>query len=163
MRNFFLLGILCLAVCCKPQEAETNPGPMTEVAVNELDLQQPLELLPQTREVLQTWKPFMDFDMSFRQLYQAENREDLILVVDDLIEKHQEVANSEPPEKFRVSQVKSRMLVVLTNLYLVKEDIEYGKPVEEELRAVVEAYNALRAQMNTQMTNTLDIKSLEDD
>ena len=163
MRNLFLLFLIISLLSCRQQKDDAFADNGPEIELGALSLPDRIDLMAETRQVIQPWVAFKDFDMSFVQLYQAENKEDLILVVEDLIAKHQELAASDPPERMNVAQVKSRMNVVLTNLYLLKEQIDYGNPVDEEMKSVVGSYNALRAQMNSQVTNKLDTKTLEDE
>lgn len=163
MRKLFPLILMLVLGACKQQQSNTNPDTSRVMAIGEIQLPQLINLHPDTQKEILKWEKFQEFESSFKGLYSIENREDLKLVVQDLIEKYQELNASSPPEKLNLSQVKSRMVVVLTKLYLIKENLDYNQELESEIVAVVDAYNDLRAQMNSQLTNTLDTKTIEDD
>lgn len=163
MRILLLLAILIISFSCQDRDPGLDQDVVTFMIPDSVALPQPIALHPAAQRAIVDWPKFQEFDNSFTRLYKAENKEDLILIVDDLIEKHQELAASPPPEKLNSAQIKSRMVVVLTNLHLIKSSLYYSQPVTETLQNTVQAYNAFRSQMNIQVTNTLDTKTIFDD
>lgn len=163
MRILFLfMGVLFLC-SCKQQKTEIAEESSAGQDLQNMELPARIPLHPLAAKEILEWPEFREFDTSFSRLDGVENKEDLILVVEDLIAKHQELAASSPPDQLNTSQIKSRMVVVLTNLHLIKSKIHYNVAWEETVINTVVAYNALRAQMNIQVTNTLDTKTIIDD
>ncbi|MFH6602772.1 hypothetical protein ACEZ3G_04735 [Maribacter algicola] len=113
--------------------------------------------------VLNEWAEYKALDASFDALYTVENREDLILIVEDLIEKQKLLEASEHPEVFDRPQIKSRMKVFKTFFLKIKGNLEYRLDIEEPVLETIEAYNALRNQFNVVVNNTLDTKLILDE
>lgn len=112
--------------------------------------------------LVDTWEAFRALDESMEVLYKARNREDVSLAIDDLIEKEEHLAKSTYPELFNTFQVKSRQRVLRTYLYKVKSSILEQQQVTEPAVEMLEAYNALRKQLNRIVNNPLDKALLQD-
>lgn len=108
--------------------------------------------------ILSAWPEFNTLESSFDALYKAENREDLILIMEDFVENQKILEASEYPADFDKPQIKSRQKVLKTNILKVKAALEYRTEVSGSISEMIEAYNALRQQFNVTVNNTLDTK-----
>lgn len=117
-----------------------------------------LQLNPEATAMVQDWQEFMDLGNSMDVLYKATNNEDLALAVDDLIEKEKLLEKGEYPESFDDFRIKSRQLVLKTYLYKLKASILERQPTTEPAVELLEAYNALRKQLNLIVKTELDKK-----
>ncbi|SHJ71730.1 hypothetical protein SAMN04487911_13216 [Arenibacter nanhaiticus] len=102
------------------------------------------------------WEAFNRLETAFESLYKVANREDLKLVIEDLIEKQKLVAGSPYPEKFDVPQVKSRQKVFETFILKTKGDLEYRVNTKEATIEMIHAYNAFRNQFNVMVNSAMD-------
>ncbi len=116
------------------------------------------QLNPEATALAEDWKEFMDLGSSMDVLYKATNNEDLALAVDDLIEKEKLLEQGQYPEPFDDFRIKSRQLVVRTYLYKLKASILERQPTTAPAVEMLEAYNALRNQMNLIVKTELDKK-----
>lgn len=141
---------------CKKTEAVTEE-PESEVLVfNYQKLPAKLTLNPEATTIVESWEEFKALTASIDVLYRATNNEDLSLAIDDLIEKEKLMAGGTYPELFNAFQVKSRQQVLRTYLYMVKSKILENQETTEPTIEMMEAYNALRKQLNIIVNSQLD-------
>jgi hypothetical protein len=88
--------------------------------------------------------------------------DDLLLIVEDFVEKQKVLEASEYPEEFDKAQIKSRQKVLKTYILKLKAALEYRSDVYEPMSEMITAYNALRTQFNVTVNNTLNTKLLLD-
>ena len=163
MRKLFgLLFVLSLLGGCKK-----SAGPATAQSNDTLELQYQkmpakLPLSPESTPEAEAWDEFMALGKSMDVLYRATNNEDLALAVDDLIEKEKELAGGQYPESFDVLPVRSRQLVLRTYLYRLKASILENQSTTQPTVEMLEAYNALRKQLNLIIKTQLDRKLILD-
>ena len=155
-RLFFIpLSILIVLACKNRTEYVENTGEETyKLNAEKWPNKQVVNSL--AMDVLKDWDEFQSFETSFEALYRVENKDDLGLTIDDLIEKQKELAASTYPEVFDIPQIKSRQKVFLTYLHKIKGDLHYRLNPDESILQMFEAYNAFRNQFNVTMNNTLD-------
>jgi len=110
----------------------------------------------EAKTILNDWGEYNALETSFDALYTVENRDDLSLTIENLIEKQKELAASDYPEKFDSPQVKSRQKVFKTYILKVKGDLIYRTDPQESILQMLAAYNALRNQFNVIVNNRLD-------
>lgn len=106
--------------------------------------------------LIETWDAFKALSESMEVLYKARNNEDVILAIDDLIEKEKLLAQSSYPALFNTLQVKSRQRVLRTYLYRVKFSILENQSATTPTVEMLEAYNALCKQLNRIVKSQLD-------
>lgn len=163
MRKLFgLFLVLSLLGGCKE-----STGPVTAQTGDSLEFQyqsmpEKLPLSPESAPKVETWEEFMALGQSMDVLYRATNNEDLALAVEDLIVKEKELSGGVYPEPFDTQSIKSRQLVLRTYLYRLKASILENRPTTEPTVAMLEAYNALRKQMNLIVKTQLDRKLILD-
>lgn len=164
MRKFLVLGVtLMLLFSCRNKE---DIAPIDQTDKLEFDVQK----LPKksilnngTRAVLEPWLEFNELDVAFDALYSVENYEELILLIDEFIEKQNALAASTYPEIFDKPQVKSRQKVFKTYILKVKATLEYRKDPMEASIEMVNAYNGMRNQLNVLVNSNLDTKMILDE
>ncbi|MBO0324358.1 hypothetical protein J0X14_18770 [Muricauda sp. CAU 1633] len=157
-----LLILLMLSGCKKNQESSQ------EIQTDELGFQyqkmpSKLTLNPEAIEIVEAWKEFVVFAASIDVLYKATNNEDLILAIDDLIEKEKQLAESTYPELFDTFRVKSRQQVLRTYLYKVKASLLENQETTAPTVEMLQAYNALRKQFNVIVNSQLDKELILDE
>lgn len=105
--------------------------------------------------ILKDWGEYNIFETSFDRVYASENREDLILVIEDLIEKQKLLEQSTYPIEFDIPQLKGRQKVLKTYILKTKGDLEYRVNPEASLKEMIQAFNIFREQFNVVVNNTL--------
>ena len=65
----------------------------------------------EVKAILREWPEFNAMDISFDALYNADNREDLSLTIENIIEEQKLLEDSEYPKEFDKPQIKSRQKV----------------------------------------------------
>jgi len=122
-----------------------------------------LSIVPEAYEILNAWPEFKAFQNSFEVMYRATNNEDLVLAIDDLLEKEKVLRESPYPETFDKSQIKSRQKVVYTFLLKVKASLAEKTNLDTPITQMLTARNAFHNQFNTIITNKLNTKLILDE
>ncbi|WP_026811517.1 hypothetical protein [Arenibacter latericius] len=157
MGKFMLLVIVfCLALSCKQGTEKETLEEKPEVFLSVDSLPRPIAVNAKVTELLKGWQAFKDMENTFESLYRVDNREDLSLVIEDLIEKQKQLEASEYPEMFNKPQIKSRQKVFQTYILKTKGNLEYRVNTNESTMAMIEAYNAFRGQFNVLVNSELD-------
>jgi len=112
---------------------------------------------------LKDWAEYQTLENSFDALYTVANREDLSLVIENMIEAQKNLAKSKYPESFNSPRVKSRQKVFTTYMLKVKGDLYYRIDPKESILQMIAAYNAFRNQFNIIVNNTLDTQMILED
>lgn len=164
MRKLFVFGLtfLLLFSCGNTQGTEQSINPdVLEFDVQKLPKKSVLN--SGAKAILETWAEFNDLDIAFDGLYAVENNEELILLIDEFIEKQNALAVSNYPETFDIPQVKSRQKVFKTYVLKVKATLEYRKDPLEPTIEMVNAFNDLRNQFNVMVNYNFDTKMILDE
>ena len=164
MRKLFVFGLtfLLLFSCGNTQGTEQSINPdVLEFDVQKLPKKSVLN--SGAKAILETWAEFNDLDIAFDGLYAVENYEELILLIDEFIEKQNALAASTYPETFDKPQVKSRQKVFKTYVLKVKATLEYRKDPLEPTIEMVNAFNDLRNQFNVMVNYNFDTKMILDE
>ena len=111
---------------------------------------------PKVQAILREWPEFNAMDISFDALYNADNREDLSLTIENIIEEQKLLEDSKYPKEFDKPQIKSRQKVFKTYVLKVKGDLIYRLDPEESVHEMINAYNSLRRQFDILLSSTLD-------
>lgn len=150
--------ILCLCTSCKEEKSDTglNEDTGNELSVDDWPAKSSVD--PKARVVLNDWPEYQTMEQSFDALFTVTNREDLSLVIDNMIEAQKNLSKSKYPEPFDSPRVKSRQKVFTTYMLKVKGDLYYRVDPKASILQMIEAYNVLRNQFNTIVNNTLDTR-----
>ena len=148
---------IALFISCReqPVETEINSETVAEWVVDSLPKRTMVN--SKAQQILNNWPEFKTLELSFDALYKSENREDLLLIIEDFIEKQNILAASDYPEAFDTPQIKSRQKVLKTYVLKTKAALEYRTDLHGPAREMITAYNALREQFNVTVNNTLQI------
>ena len=155
---YFMLIVLVLA-CKKGVENNESTSSKKEY-VSFKNTPETESINEEATESLASWEEFNALQKSFDIMYRADNNEDLVLAINDLLEKEKVLRNSTYPEGFDKPQVKSRQKVLRTFLLKVRANLSDNMPVDESLQQLLTARNAFRNQFNTIVNNKLDTKLL---
>ncbi|MBT2163579.1 hypothetical protein [Zobellia barbeyronii] len=155
-RIFFFSLMLVLTVACKEQKQELVVEDVIAQELSNEKWAKKLPIKPKAQAILDDWIEFASFETSFDALHTVANREDLRLVIEEMITKQNQLEESTYPKEFNIPQVKSRQKVFKTYMLKVKGDLFYRIDPEESIVQMMEAYNAFRNQFNVVVNNTLD-------
>ncbi len=164
MRYLYLLGVLiAILTSCNQRSKSDEITVSTDVEFRAEDLPKRVKINAKSTAIVNDWAEYMAFDDSFNAIYSATNDEDLILVIDDLLEKQKTWEKSAYPEEFDRAQIRSRQNVMKTYLLKVKSALLTRSEFTEATVEMIEAYNALRGQFDVTMNSYLDPNLLEDE
>ena len=164
MRNLWLAGIVILSVLsCRQNQNQDQVSDDSELEFVADELPPRQSVNAKAAKELSGWVEYQAFDQSFDGIYSALNNEDLILVMDDLIEKQDMWEDSTYPEIYDVAQIKSRQKILKTYILKVKSTLDYRADFMKEIINMIEAYNALRGQFDVIVNSNLDPKLLIDE
>ncbi len=164
MRSFhFLIVLAILLSACRGDGNNQLSDTDTVVEIDVKQLPQRSSINPRAMEILKDWKAFQEMETSFDALYRVANNEDLILVVEDMVLKQNELEDSEYPEEYDTPQVKSRQKVFKTFLLKLKAAVEYRNDVIPPAIEMIAAYNTFREQFNVTVNNTLNLNEILDE
>lgn len=152
------LGIFIVVCClssCKDDKvgAEDLKEPSWELDTSSLP--KTVRLNAKSEVLVQDWEEFTSFNRSFEAMYSATYREDLVLIIDDLVEHQKTLEASIYPDQFNVPHIKGRQNVLQTYILKVKGDLEYRQDPKPALLEMIIAYNSFRNQFNVLVNNTL--------
>jgi len=161
MGKLFVIGLTFLLLfSCGDNQSTEQSIKTDELEFDVQKLPKKSTLNSGARAILETWAEFNDLDIAFDGLYSIENNEELILLIDEFIEKQNALAVSNYPETFDKPQIKSRQKVFKTYILKVKATLEYRKDPLEPTIEMVNAFNGLRNQFNVMVNYNLDTKMI---
>ena len=159
MHKFFIAVVLFfVSVSCKEkvkEEVDKDPS-RYEITTDKWPNKRAVD--PKANAILKEWPEFMAMDLSFDAIYNAVNREDLRLTIENIIEEQKLLEESNYPKELDIPQIKSRQKVFKTYVLKVKGDLIYYLNPEASIHEMIEAYNLLREKINAVVNNTLDVK-----
>ncbi|WP_350284438.1 hypothetical protein [uncultured Croceitalea sp.] len=154
----FLLVFPLLVIGCKKGEKQVadNTDNIALFTFQDMPRKQPIN--QEAQNILNEWQEFKDLESSFEVFDRAGNNEDLILAIDDLLEKEKALGQSAYPETFDKPQIKSRQRIFRTFLLKTQASLADQTDVNEPIKQMLGANNALRKQFNVLVNNKLDIE-----
>jgi hypothetical protein len=157
MGKILFYGMLFLLVVSCKKESDKETGEVATEAFFSVDsLPKPIPIHGKAVETIKDWHEFKALETTFESLYRVANREDLALVIEDLIEKQKVLEASTYPEAFNRPQIKSRQKVFKTYILKTKGNLGYRVGIKESTHEMVTAYNALRNQFGVLANSVLD-------
>lgn len=160
---FVLLGVLLFAVSCKEQPKTEALADSSALEFKATELPKRSNINSKAQIILKGWPEFNALENGFDALYKVENNEELILTVEDIVEKQNQLAVSDYPETFDLSQIKSRQKVLKTYILKLKAASEYRVGTKDAAVELIEAYNAFRNQFNVTVNYALDTELIFED
>lgn len=157
MGKILFYGMLFVfLVSCKENKDQEIEQVETDTFFKVDTLPEPISINAKAMEIIKDWQEFKNLETTFQTLYRVDNREDLALVIEDLIEKQKMLEASNYPEIFNKPQIKSRQKVFKTYVLKTKGNLEYRVGVAESTSEMVTAYNAFRNQFGVLVNSALD-------
>ncbi len=150
----WVLAILFLS-CQRQQTAQSSQtGAAEKFNLDSVPKSAPVN--DKTSAILDEWQEYNTLAASVETIYLAENEEDLILIIEAIIENQKQLEESEYPETFDTSPIKSRQRVLKTYILKVKAALENRTELTVPVTEMIGAYNAMRMQFNVIVNNNLD-------
>lgn len=147
---FILMG------SCKQQGTKEVVEEKAEEFFSVDSLPRPNQINEEAMTILKEWQEYNSLETTFESLYRVANREDLELVLEDLVEKQKTLEASTYPATFDKPQVKSRQKVFKTYILKTKGNLEYRDGTKAATMEMINAYNAFRNQFNVIVNSRLD-------
>jgi hypothetical protein len=155
----FLIG--CVA-CGEKKTEEVQKDPSVDlVALKKLPKKESASF--KATEILKDWTEYNALNTAANAVYTIDTKEDLIVVLEDLVEKQKLLEASTYPEVFDRADIKSRQKVFKTKVLQVKFDLEYDKNPRKTVIEMVKAYNAFNNQFSVVIKSTLNAEILFDE
>ncbi len=151
-----IILVFVTLLSCKGDGSDTQNIADGELPFNYQKMPKKLTMNSEATTLVEEWAEFKALSSSLDVLYRARNNEDLILAIDDLIEKEKLLEKAVYPELFDKMQIKSRQRVFKTYLLKVKASILNNRDSTEPTIEMLEAYNAFRKQFNVLVNSQLD-------
>ncbi|WP_146746614.1 hypothetical protein [Sinomicrobium soli] len=170
MSKYFLLTgfVLVLAGCRgdkdKNNTAEQEKAAETTEQAEEVKVPEFWQFGETEQEELAAWEQYTAFSTAIKD-YAAEEEGDLLMQIDNILEKEKELSDSGFPQKFNHPSVKSRLSVV--NTFLLQTRLEAPEPVtdafrlRQKFRILVAFYN-LERQLDERMATNLADEYLDE-
>lgn len=161
MHKFLIYtGMFLFLLACKNEGEVVVENTAESDFISFQNMPKKQQLNPKANEALAAWMEFKALESSFNVMFKAQNSEDLVLAINDLLEKETALSNSTYPKVYDLPQIKSRQRVLRTFLLKVKASLQQRTHIDEPIKQMLEANNALRKQFNVIVNNDLDIKIL---
>ena len=158
-----ILSIILLLQACQ-ESGKEGESTKEEVQFFSLDsMPGRVALNSKAATIVRDWREFNELETGFDALSTVANEEDLILVLEDLVEKQKRLEQGPYPVEFDIPQVRSRQKVMKTYIFKTRAAAEYRIDATAPAIEMIEAYNALRTQLNVIVNNTLDTELLIDE
>jgi len=159
---FVFILVLVVATSCKKVREQSDSGKVVEARFDIEKWPKKVAINSKATEILDKWPEYQAFESSFEGLYDIENSKDLALIIEDLIEKQKELAESGYPEAFDKPHIKSRQVALKTYILKTKGSLEYRLDLQEPIIEMIETFNALRNQFNVILNSTIDVELILD-
>ncbi len=148
----FFLGLVLLSCTPKKQEApilvETPKG-------IQLDSFPEISIL-NSSELYRNWPTLQLFSQTYETLYKVNNSEDLLLAVENALKSIENLENQQKPEAIGSPGYLSRLDLLKTELYRLKEKLSEGQFDSTILEATFNAYKGLMNYISLQWERNSD-------
>jgi len=152
---YYLVITLLVAFSCKDTKVTLEEAEESEWGIEASQLPVKSALNGKSKALVQDWLAFKTFDATFDRMYDATYREDLVLILEDLVENQKALEGSKYPVQFDIPQIKGRQKVLKTFILKTKGDLEYRQDPKVSMEQMIAAYNSLRNQFNVEVNNTV--------
>ncbi len=151
----FVMLVVAANLCfqaCRKQETQEDPfqAKIPEQAETLQKIPELVKLSDAVKKELDEWEEYMGFENSLRAILEADDPNEVSVVIPELLEKEKNLTEGPFPEKFDDPRIKSRILVLKTRLYELKaqvdEKILSDSLLHKNQYVLTEVFNALRNQ-----------------
>jgi hypothetical protein len=148
----FLLGLVLFSCNSKKQEVpilvETSKGihldTLPEISISN------------SSELYRNWPTLQLFSQTYEALYKVNNSEDLLLAVENALKSIENLENQQKPEAIGSPGYLSRLDLLKTELYRLKEKLSEGQFDATILEATFNAYKGLMSYISLQWERNSD-------
>lgn len=162
-KNIVITLLLLGFLACGEKKVEEVKEDPARALVDLKKLPKTVEPSFEAMEVLKNWTEYNALNTAVKKIYTTETNEDLVVVLEDLIEKQKLLEASSYPEDFDKPAIKSRQKVFKTYLLKIKSNLVYDINPRVAVIEMVKAYSALNNQFSIVISSTLDPKILFDE
>ena len=157
MRHFYIWVWLLLGITACGKKQPTEQTVVSEVLVFDAKALPKLST-PNAKatELLEPWAEYKELVAALDALYTATNKEDVKIIIDNIIDKQSVLEKSVYPETFDIPQIKSRQKIVKTFVLKVKGALAYNQDLMAPSKELIDAFNSLVNQFSVQTTIYID-------
>ena len=142
----FFLGLALLSCNSKKQEV-----PILVETSNEIHLDALPEIsISNSSELYRYWPTLQLFSQTYEALYKVNNSEDLLLAVENALKSIENLENQQKPEEIGSPAYLSRLDLLKTELFRLKEKLSEGQFESSILEATFNAYKGLMSYISLQ-------------
>ena len=154
---FVLVFLVFCGLSCKKKLQEEIPDVQkNDTVLNYANLPAIQELQPKALKQVAGWEAYQEWERSFGFMERATTKEELLLAVEDLLEKQKELDEKTAPKAFEVLPIQARQKVMKTYLLQLKAALEDETATDSSMHALYRARNSWRNQMNVLLRSPLD-------
>ena len=135
----FFLGLALLSCNPKKQEVPILVETSTEIHLDAL----PKISVSNSSELYGNWPTLQLFSQTYEALYKVNNSEDLLLATENALKSIENLENQQKPEEIGSSGYLSRLDLLKTELFRLKEKLSEGQFESSILEATFNAYKGL--------------------
>jgi hypothetical protein len=148
----FFLGLVLFS--CNPNKKEVPVLIETSKVIN-LDALPEISIL-NSRELYSTWPTLQLFSQTYEALFKVNNSEDLLLAVENALKSIENLENQQKPEEIGSPGYLSRLDLLKTELFRLKERLSEGQFDSTILEDTVNAYTGLMNYISLQWERNSD-------
>ena len=142
----FFLGLALLSCNPKKQEVPILVETSTEIHLDAL----PEISVSNSSELYRNWPTLQLFSQTYEALYKVKNSEDLLLAVENALKSIENLENQQKPEKIGSPGYLSRLDLLKTELFRLKEKLSEGQFDSSIVEATLNAYKGLMSYISLQ-------------
>jgi hypothetical protein len=148
--------VVSLLISCQRQPSAQTPASGARETFNLDTLPKGEPINEKATAIVGEWPEYNNLAGNVELVYVTENKEELILVIEELIENQKILEQSEYPVVFDIPQIKSRQKVFKTYLLKLKAALDDRTDITVPVSEMIHAYNAMRSQFNVTVNHNLD-------
>ena len=160
--SVFLLLLLLFSGCNRKVE-QAQETPQESSATGAAELPAPEQIDAAAQVILDGWAEYQSLEERMAVLMEAGNEEEMKLLLEELTQICKRLEESTFPGEFEQPAVRSRLKVIQTYLGKLEAALFYRLDYQTPLLELMESYNALRAQFNVIVRNTLNPEIFENE
>ena len=142
----FFLGLVLLS--CNPKKQEASI--LVETS-KEIHLDAPPEIsISNSSGLFRNWPTLQLFSQTYEALYKVNNSEDLLLAVENALKSIENLENQQKPEAIESPGYLSRLDLLKTELFRLKEKLSEGQFDANILEDTLNAYKGLMKYISLQ-------------
>lgn len=163
MKKMLILILFIGCISCGEKKVIEEKEDNSQALVDLKKLPKKVNPSEEAALILTDWTEYNALNSAVNAIYNAATKEDVVVVVEDLIEKQKLLEKSIYPEAFDRPDIKSRQKVFKTYVLKIKSAIEFDLDPRDAVIEMVNAYNAYTNQFSVVVRSTLDPKILFDE